>query len=116
MVLKLDPAISLVWRNPTSLQFGLEPPLAVLPAVSNAQERMVAALAVGISSTGLEMVARSANAAAGEREALLASLAPALLPHNDADAARLDTHGRASPWSAAASRLRSLPACLPEPE
>ncbi|MCU1534884.1 MAG: hypothetical protein JWR53_1365 [Glaciihabitans sp.] len=83
MVLKLDPAVTIVWRSPESMQFGLEPSRVVLDGVTNAQERMIAALSAGISPSGLLMVARSAGAADDERESLLQALQPVLVAEDD---------------------------------
>ena len=79
MVLKLDPRIPLVWRDPFSLQFGVAAPVAVLRDVSPAVERMIASLASGISRSGLSMIGRAAGATDAEVESLLDRIAPALL-------------------------------------
>ncbi len=76
MVLKLDPRYPLVWRTPTAVQIGVDPSLVVLERVSNLQERMLAALVVGVSEPGLTMIA---DGATGDRDALLAALAPVLV-------------------------------------
>jgi bacteriocin biosynthesis cyclodehydratase domain-containing protein len=80
MVLKLDARIPLVWRDPFSLQLGVEPPRVILREVSTADERMIHALSAGVSLSGLSMIARSSGA--GERDVarLLERLAPVLLP------------------------------------
>jgi len=70
----------MVWRTPDSIQFGVDAPLAVIDQVTEPIERMIAALVAGISRSGLDMIARSARAAAGEADRLLALLAPALSP------------------------------------
>lgn len=75
MVLKLDTRYPLVWRTPFSVQLGIDPPAVVLDEVTDAQERMLAALAVGVSSSGLDMLARGVEP---ERDALLAALDPVL--------------------------------------
>lgn len=80
MVLKLDTRIPLVWRNPFDLQFGIEPVRIVLRDVSNAQERMIAALRSGISPSGLQMIARGAGAVEDELPQLLTSLRSLLVP------------------------------------
>lgn len=77
MILKLDPRLPLVWRSPSSVQLGIDPPVVRLDDVTETQERMLAALAVGVSDPGLTMIARGAVA---ERDALLKTLAPALAP------------------------------------
>ncbi len=78
MVLRLDPRIPAVWRDPFSLQFGVGSPVAVLRDVSNADERMIAALSTGISRSGLEMIGRSSGATELQIESLVTRLTPAL--------------------------------------
>ncbi|MHB1173430.1 MAG: TOMM precursor leader peptide-binding protein, partial [Lacisediminihabitans sp.] len=80
MALKLDPRLPLVWRSPSSLQLGVDSPPVVLHNVSNAQERMIAALVPGVSRPGLSMIAREAGAAEPEVVSLLSALGPALGP------------------------------------
>ena len=83
MVLRLNPRHPLVWRSPTSLQFGVDDPRVVMADVTNAAERMIAALGPGISRSGIGMVARSAGASAEELDRLLARLAPVLLDEHE---------------------------------
>ena len=71
MVLRLDPRLPLLWRTPSSLQFGVDDPPVVLEAVSAAEERMIAALRVGVSRSGLEMISATAGGRHGEAAALL---------------------------------------------
>jgi bacteriocin biosynthesis cyclodehydratase domain-containing protein len=75
MVLKLAEGVPLVWRSPSSMQLGAIRPLAILDDVTAAHERLLTALAAGISETGFAMMARAAGADPTE---LLARLAPAL--------------------------------------
>jgi bacteriocin biosynthesis cyclodehydratase domain-containing protein len=75
MILKLDPRLPLVWRDPSSIQLGIDPPLVVLDQVSEQDERMLAALVVGVSEPGLTMLA---GGDLNARDALLAAIAPAL--------------------------------------
>lgn len=79
MVLHIDPRFRLVWRSPDSLQFGIDYPPVTLRDVTEAQERMIAALVVGISGPGLSMLAHAAGADMGEPERLLRLLDPVLL-------------------------------------
>jgi hypothetical protein len=79
MVLRLDPAIPLVWRNPHTLQFGVDPAIAVLERMTRGQERLVAALAKGVTTTGLRMLAAEGEVSARQRDELLARLTPCLL-------------------------------------
>lgn len=77
MILRLDPRWPLVWRTPTSVQLGVDPPVVILDPVSELDERLLAALAVGVSESGLAMIARGHD---DEREALLDRVARALEP------------------------------------
>lgn len=58
MILRLDPRWPLVWRTPTSVQVGIDPPLVILDPISELEERLLAAIAVGVSESGLAMLAR----------------------------------------------------------
>jgi bacteriocin biosynthesis cyclodehydratase domain-containing protein len=73
MVLKLDPRWPLVWRDPHTVQFGVDLPRAVVERVTSAQERMIAALVAGVPRSGLELFA-----APDEVDELLERLMPAL--------------------------------------
>lgn len=78
MVLRLDPAIPVVWRDPRTLQFGVDPAVAVLEHMTRGQERLVAALTTGVTSSGFRMLAAENGVATAQREELLARLAPCL--------------------------------------
>ena len=79
MVLRLDPAIPVVWRDPRTLQFGVDPAVAVLERMTRGQERLVAALTTGVTSSGFRMLAAENGVAPAQRDELLARLAPCLL-------------------------------------
>ena len=78
MALALDPRIQRVWRTPDCLQFGVEQPVLVLDGVSAADERMLAALACGVTREGLQLLAERAGAPPGAATALLKRVAPVL--------------------------------------
>jgi hypothetical protein len=80
MVLKVREGVPLVWRSPSSLQFGVDAPLVVLEDVDEGTERLVAALVGGISSTGFDMMARSAGVSVDAAAELLRRLEPVLAP------------------------------------
>lgn len=73
MILRLDPRHPMLWRTPSSLQFGADPTLLRLDEVTQTQERLLAALAVGVGRSGLTMIA-------GGREDLVDRLLAALEP------------------------------------
>jgi hypothetical protein len=76
MILRLDPRHPQLWRTPWSVQFGIDPPLLRLEEVTETQERLLAALAVGVSRPGLTMIARGRG---DELNALLQAVGPALI-------------------------------------
>ncbi len=75
MVLKLADGVPLVWRSPTAIRLGAARPLAILDDVTPAHERLLTALATGISETGFAMMARAAGE---DPELLRRRLEPAL--------------------------------------
>jgi hypothetical protein len=79
MVLLLDPRLPRVWRTPDSIQFGVDRPALVLDGVSAAEERMLSALADGVTRRGLEVIALRSRAARSEVAALLDRVASILV-------------------------------------
>lgn len=78
MVLKVGAGCPLVWRSPSSLQFGVDQPLVVLHDVDEGTERMIAALVGGISRSGFDMMARGVGLDGDAGAELLARLEPVL--------------------------------------
>ncbi len=78
MVLRLDPALPLVWRTPDSLQLGVDAPVVVLEQVTAADERMLTALQAGIADAALPAVGELCGLRPPETTALVAALSPAL--------------------------------------
>lgn len=78
MVLRLDPQWPLLWRSPSSAQFGSDEPAAVLHEVSEGEDRLIATLASGISETGFAMLAESLGVTSERSQALLEALTPVL--------------------------------------
>ena len=77
MVLRLSPDLPILWRTPSSVQFGSEP-VVVLHEVSEGEDRLIASLAAGISETGYAMVARSVGVDPESAARLLTAVTPAL--------------------------------------
>ncbi|MDJ0334519.1 hypothetical protein QMG83_04710 [Salinibacterium sp. G-O1] len=81
MTLRLDPRLPLVWRSPFDIQVGVDPAVVRIDDVTLEQQKMLAALAVGTSSSGLAMLAGGRSPeAAHARDELLGLVAPALEP------------------------------------
>jgi hypothetical protein len=85
MTLRLDPNHPFVWRTPVSAQFGVDRPLVVLPRVSLADERMLAALRVGVPRGALSVIGEEAGGSEADVRRLLHRLEPVLLDGPPAD-------------------------------
>lgn len=100
MVLQLDPAIPRVWRDPTTLQFGVDPVVAVLDEVTPGLERLVEVLAAGVSETGYPMLAEHHGVSEVEarrlREAAAACLVGEQAPASSARALVLGDNPQAA--------------------
>lgn len=84
MALRIDPLVPHVWRSPTTLQFGVDRPRVVIDGVSNADERMIAALLRGVQRSVLCVIAESTGVPESRIDDLLATLAPVLQPQHEA--------------------------------
>ena len=89
MVLKVAAGVPLVWRSPSSLQFGVDDPIVVLDGVDDGTERLIAALVSGISPSGFDMMVRGAGLAIERAAELLARLEPVLEHETPAATAQL---------------------------
>jgi hypothetical protein len=99
MILRLDPRIPLVWRDPWTLQLGVDDVLGIVPDVTSDQLRLVGSLAVGVSVERLRETGLRLGVAAAEVDALLSALRPALRP-------RGPTRATAEPGSAPTVTVR----------
>ncbi|MER3389443.1 MAG: hypothetical protein RJQ01_05360 [Microcella sp.] len=79
MILRLDPALPIVWRSPFSLQIGVDPVAVVLEEVDDGDARVVAALAAGASRAALARSAAAAGVRPARVDELLERLEPALV-------------------------------------
>src|ERR1700712_1303884 len=75
---RLDPRFPVVWRDPLSLQVGVDHALATFAGVTNAQQTMLHALQIGVGAGGLQMLSVEAGGAHGEAARLLEKVKPAL--------------------------------------
>ncbi|RNE59053.1 hypothetical protein EEJ31_11650 [Cryobacterium tepidiphilum] len=79
MIMRLNPAVPLVWRSPDTIQAGVDRPLAAFPGMTAALERVVLALQAGIPEESLRRLATDSGASAARVDSLLTALRPALL-------------------------------------
>ena len=79
MVMRLNPLYPLVWRTPDTIQLGIDSPVAIVPHVTAALEKVIAALHSGVPREGAVMLGRQAGASDADISALLSVLRPALI-------------------------------------
>lgn len=103
MVLQLNPDVPLVWRSPSSLQFGIDSPQVRLDDVSSAQEQLIAALVSGVTRPGLGLIAGTAHATDSELADLMARLEPVLAAPSPPTTGTVSVIGT----TATAARLRT---------
>lgn len=78
--LRLNPQRPLVWRDPTTLQIGADPALAVLDNIDNDDLRLIESLAVGITPERLQGLAAHLGVQRERVEGLIARIGAALEP------------------------------------
>lgn len=109
MVLRLNPALAVVWRSPSCLQVGADEPLGVLSAVTPATERVVTALRTGAPRSALVAIAAHYGGDAALVDRVLSALRPALLPqHPVSNAGTVRVQGVGAEADALRARLQSL--------
>ncbi|GAB3033559.1 hypothetical protein GCM10027052_08650 [Parafrigoribacterium mesophilum] len=79
MILRLDPSRPFVWRSPSSAQFGIDHPVVLLPQVTDADERMLSALRIGVPRAGVSVIGLQCGATESDVRRLLRAVEPVLL-------------------------------------
>ncbi len=93
MTLTLDPRLPLLWRTPDSLQCGVDKPPVVLQGVSTAHERMLDALAIGLTPQGLALIGTEAGLTAAQVADFERAIRPALLTPKVSISVNVDIDG-----------------------
>jgi len=86
--LRLDPQLPILWRSPDAIQIGAEPPRVLIDPVTDHDQRMLAAVRLGVPSEALATVGRCSEETAG---AFIERIRPAL---HALDAGPIDAHVR----------------------
>jgi len=107
VTLCLDTRLRIAWQHPTALQVGIDPPRVV---ISNLDDRMLAllhGLSVGMTRSGIDMLAKENSLSEQEIKEFLLQLAPALLHTPDTektaftlDCPRADASALRAVWEA----------------
>jgi bacteriocin biosynthesis cyclodehydratase domain-containing protein len=89
--MRLDPAIPVVWRDPHTIQLGVDRPLRLPADDSTASERMLHALQAGVLRAGLEVIGTDAGATPAQVADFVRRISPVLTPPAVASAGRVGT-------------------------
>ena len=85
-MLRLDPTLPVVWRDPRTLQVGVDPLLTVIPDVTPGIERLFAILQAGVSESGFAMFASTFGVTPRQAERLRDALSAALVSADEQQA------------------------------
>jgi bacteriocin biosynthesis cyclodehydratase domain-containing protein len=79
MDIRFDPRFPLVWRDPQTLQIGVDRPVVVLDSLTSRQERIVAAIAAGHGRSGLAGIVHHSGCRESDVTTLVSRVTPALV-------------------------------------
>jgi len=107
-MIKLNPTFPLVWRSPTSIQIGIDRPLAITESLTLGQERFLSALRTGIPEHSLKAIAKECSLNPAELQSTLALFSEACQPETRPPRRRIcldGNHGQINSMGEIFSRL-----------
>lgn len=129
MGIRIDPTLEFVWRDPATVQLGVDPPRAVVPVPTTGEERFLSALRRETGRDALSGVAAAAGCAPEVAARVLGAASPAVVDVLPEPLARVEVHGAGAVPDALAEMLcgegvtvartrapRGGPVALPEQE
>ncbi len=105
MGIRIDPTLEFVWRDPATVQLGVDPPLAVVPVPTTAEERFVCALRRETGREALGALAAGLRCPPEVAADVLAAAAPAVVEVIPRPAPRVQVHGTGSVADSVAAQL-----------
>lgn len=108
MLLRIDPRLPRVWRSPSALQLGVDPPRVVLEPLTTSEERVVHALRIGLPPAAFPAAAEAAGLEQEGAGRLLDAVAPALEREPAPETRRVAVRGR-SPLARALAAALTAP-------
>lgn len=93
MGIRIDPTLEFVWRDPTTVQLGVDPPRAVVPVPTTAEERFLCALRRETGRDALTALARTSGCGPELAAAVLAAASPAVIDVLPPVRPRVQVHG-----------------------
>lgn len=112
MFLRIDPAVPLVWRTPTTLQLGGVRPLVVLDDPGEFERSVIALLRRGVRAATLETIGEAIGGRPDALRLLLRRLDPALESHDCDPAEHPAAEASVAPVAARPRRRRATPAVV----
>lgn len=93
MGIRIDPSLEFVWRDVHTVQIGVDPPRALVPVASAAEERFLTALRRETSRDALPVLAAQARCTPSAAAEVLAAVAPVLVDRDRTGPPRVELHG-----------------------
>jgi len=93
MGIRIDPTLEFVWRDPSTVQLGVDPPRAVVPVPTTAEERFLSALRRETSREALAGLATSTGCPPEVAARILGAASPAVVEILPEPLARVEVHG-----------------------
>jgi bacteriocin biosynthesis cyclodehydratase domain-containing protein len=93
MGIRIDPTLEFVWRDPTTVQLGVDPPRAVVGVPTTAEERFLLALRRETGRDALAGVAASVGCRPEVAAHVLGAASPAVLDMLPEPLVRVEVHG-----------------------
>ncbi|KQS08831.1 TOMM precursor leader peptide-binding protein [Curtobacterium sp. MCLR17_007] len=129
MGIRIDPTLEFVWRDPSTVQLGVDPPRAVVAVPTTAEERFLLALRAETGRDALAGVATSVGCRPEVAAHVLGAASPAVLDMIPEPLVRAEVHGTGRVADAVDAYLtgegvtvvrttapRGGPVTLPDPE
>ncbi|WP_139200551.1 TOMM precursor leader peptide-binding protein [Curtobacterium sp. MMLR14_010] len=93
MGIRIDPSLEFVWRDPATVQLGVDPPRAVIGVPTTAEERFLCALRRETSRDALSGLAASVRCRPEVAAQVLGAASPAVLDMLPEPLTRVEVHG-----------------------
>ncbi|WIE65841.1 TOMM precursor leader peptide-binding protein [Curtobacterium sp. MCLR17_036] len=94
MGIRIDPALEFVWRDPATVQLGVDPPRALVDVPSTAEERFLCALRHETGRDALSGVATASGCPPDVAARVLGAASPAVVDVLPEPLERVEVHGR----------------------
>ncbi len=93
MGIRIDPSLEFVWRDPTTVQLGVDPPRAVVPVPTTAEERFLCALRRETARGSLAALAEATGCRPEVAARVLGDASPTVVDVLPEPLARVEVHG-----------------------